>query len=345
MQKKSSKTFEFMKAKNFLTSIICTIVLVLPIVVSASNENPTVKSEIAKDGSWDFDVTLSDITLDNSTEYEWAVVENQVIEPTTWYDLNSFETNKINIKLDFSVKKINQVLASVDTAYIIVREKQSEMVVLNHIVVDVSVPYAYGAVPIRDSKGNWKVAGDKFVCSVPGLSCYEERKYTAVKITDQNIIDSYISLKQQNNILDPNTVSAFVDSLNLTEKDIPANFMKESKSNSFTISFPDDVIGISDSGLYFVWGAQSYSNSKTIYGVTIYDNNYQDSSNNTSEDNVTPTPNIDDKKNDSNSKETSNTVNNPDTGVVSIGLAGIVLVIITAIICIIFKRKNKITRI
>lgn len=313
---------------------------ILPILVGASNESPTVKSEIVKDGSLDFNVILSDMDLQTSVEYEWGVVANQAASVTTWNTINDWTTSGTTIYLKFSNDDVYNVLSKVDTAYLVIREKVSSNIISDHIAVDVSVPYAYSSV-LKYYNGQWS-QNEIFKT---GAVTREARKYTAVKITDESVINGYLNLKKDGEI-SSSDLADFISSLNLDETDVPVNFLKSYDGSSIIYDFPEaKYIGITEDALYFVWGGKSYMDSKTIYGVTIYDNGYKGGS---SSD--TPTNKGDDVVLNETSKKPaikpmSSTTENPKTGVETYTIVSFIVAVLSVLVYLILRKKNKFNRV
>lgn len=366
MKKKSIKVFENVKMMKNLTNIIFIMILALPIVVNASNEEPIVKSEFVKDGSLDFNVTLSDMTLETTKEYEWVIVSNQAAEAeeNDWSTVNDWSATGMKIYLDYSTdpykaSHTQTVINAGDNAYLMIREKKSKQLISDHIVVDVKIPYAYGVVPYYiqsdDKEILWKQKDVFSMC----MTCGTTQQFAAVKITDQTIIDGFLKLKGSTGEVDDSKLAEYVDSLNLTSSDVPIKFNVKLDNSFYSYSgYSSRAIGMTEQAIYFVWGSQSYGKSKTIFGVTIYDNNYHavssDSNNNTGTSNIgvgdknnmeNSNTSTDNNKNKDNVIQTSGNVKNPSTGVESIGLVGCVLLMVTAITYIVLKRKNKISKI
>ena len=330
--------------KKKILTIVLGIALFIP-TIKASNDNPKVVSEIVKDGSLDFTVALSDMNLETTKEYEWAIVENQAATPedTAWTTVNNWTNNTMDIYLDYSTDKIFNVLSKVDTAYLVVRENESKSVISNHIKVDVSVPYAYGAVPYEREGGTYGAGNEIDLPNLFRIGALEQNDnaITSIKITDNNIIQKYLDLKKANNVTAA-SIAELITSLNLTSEDIPKNF-------EYTFRYHDDTdktaknFGITENALYFLWGSESYNGSKKIYGVTIYDNGYEESSN----QNTTKTETkVEDKiitKNDTktNVKQTSNTTENPKTGIHTSTFISLIVIIIATTTYIIIRKKNK----
>lgn len=335
--------------KKKILTIVLGIALFIP-TIKASNDNPKVVSEIVKDGSLDFNVKLSDMNLETSKEYEWSLVENQAATPedSTWTTVNNWTNNTMDIYLDYSTDKIFNVLSKVDTAYLVVREKESKSVISNHIKVDVSVPYAYGAVPYEREGGTYGAGNEIDLPNLFKIGALEQNDnaITAIKITDNDIIQKYLDLKKSNNVT-ATSIAELITSLNLTSVDVPNNF-------EFTFKYHSDSdrtakgFGMTENALYFLWGSESYEDSKTIYGVTIYDNGYVEGNNTSTE---TPTETIVEDKivtnnnNNTNVKQTSNTTENPKTGVSTYVGACALILVVTAVIYALYKHKNKMTEI
>ena len=317
--------------------------------VSASNESPTVKSEMLKDGSFDFKVTLTDMDLSTSTEYEWAIVANQAATPedNVWSTVNDWTQNKVEFILDFSDDKIANVLYYVDKAYLLIREKNSQNVITDHVQVDVSIPYAYGAVPILDS--GWK---SWYVSKVfSGSSLNFEHKIASIKIVDQVIIDGYLNLKDEDGNINENELANYIDGLGLNSDDVPSTFNKI--GNAYNLG-NSNAIGMTENALYFVWGSSSQTalSTKTVYGVTIYDNGYEIISNDlidNKDDNTEKEVTVEENNNETKEEvkeevkevKEEKTVENPKTGIITLGIGAVVLLGISVIIYLIIRKKSK----
>ena len=322
--------------KKTLLTIILGIALFIP-TIKASNDNPKVESEILKDGSLDFNVTLSDMEIDSKTNYRWAIVRTQAAEPCNmcWFYPEEWTSNSMNIRLDFSNSDIKNILNYVDTAYLIVKEEETDIIISDHIKVDVSVPYAYGFIPYQNEQQQWIVKLDGILSSI-----YTNVYINAVEITDEETINEYLKLKKEG--IDEKKLASFIDNLNLTEDDLPTDWQSSVRQSS--------TYNISNNSLYFVWSKVSEyqtNGTKNIYGVTIYDNGYKEvkneSNESTNNDNKielqAEQKKVDDTK--TNLKQTSDTTENPKTGVkvsLSISLA---VIICATIMYIIIRRKNK----
>lgn len=317
------------KVFTFLFSIC-----LFTMVASASNESPTIKSEIVKDGSFDFNVTLTDMNLSTNMEYEWAIVKNQAATPedNSWVTINNWTNNKVELNLDFSDDKIYSVLSKSDIAYLIIREKTSKNVITDHAKIDVSIPYAYGAVPYLNDNGGWylpRVFDNSSLYDLGAVS-----KIIAIKITNQDIINGYLNLKDESGNINKNKLAEYINSLNLNNNDIPSSFIDGATSGVYSFS---EEIGITEKAIYFVWGSQSYGSSKTVYGVTIYNNGYDGSN-----DNVEIINN--DDNTDSNVIVSSNDkkeVENPKTGIITLGVGVTVLLALSVVTFIVIRKKSR----
>ena len=316
-----------MKKKIFFTLLACA--LFIPII-KASNANPTITSTIKKDGTLDFTVGLTNIELDTSKEYQWAIVANQAATPSSgdWSIVNTYTTNTMSIDIVF--KRNQSIVAKFDTAYLVVREKTSQEVVIDHASFDVSIPYAYGAVPfIKNTNGQdrWHIDNPFASCAL----CYTLNEYQAEKITDQSIIDGYMDLKDSNGEIDSTQLADYINTLTLQT---PTSF--QASEEHVKDGMKNESIGITETGLYFVWGRISQGGSKKMYGVTIYDNTNGSTStpattqNTTSAQSTTPT---------APKKTTSGTVESPKTGVTGYIVPGIILFVATLGIYGAYKKK------
>lgn len=225
--------------KKKILTIILGIALFIP-TIKASNDNPKVVSELLKDGSLDFNVKLSDMNLETSKEYEWSLVENQaaIPEDNAWTTVNNWTNNTMEIYLNFSdnpyrANNIQKVISKVDTAYLIIREKESKAVISEYIKTDVSIPYAYGAVPYYTINDKNETLWSQHELLSMCMTCGSTRKFTAIKITDKNIIDGFLKLKDSNGEIEELKLAEYVDSLDLTS--IPSTFKKTTDNSYYSL--------------------------------------------------------------------------------------------------------------
>ena len=317
-----------MKKKIFLTLLVCA--LFIPII-KASNDNPTINSTIRKDGSLDFDLNLTDLELDESKEYEWAIVANQAATPedSDWEAPKEYTSSTMYIYLDFvtdenTPNKIQNVIGRNDDAYLVVREKATQNIVINHAKFNASIPYAYGAVPYKNQNNVWTIKAHLFAGNY-NISVQPNRKLHVERITDKNVINGYLNLKESNGEVNAGRLADYINTLNLELPSGSGSF--KLNANVVGTGLKDSEMGITEKGLCFIWGAYNTSDYKTVYGVTIYDNGYDGSEN-------TQTPTTTEPK-----KETSNTVESPSTGVSNYMISGIALLVITLGIYGVYKKK------
>ena len=315
--------------KKNLLILILGIVLFIP-TIKASNDNPEVVSEIVKDGSLDFNVTLSDMEIDSKTNYRWAIVRTQAAEPCNmcWFYPEEWTSNSMIIHLDFSNSDIRNVLNYVDSAYLIIKEENTDTIISDHIKVDISVPYAYGLTPYQNESNQWTVKLDGTLSSI-----YTSVYIEAVEIKNEDIINEYLKLKKEG--ITDEKLKELINNLNLTEKDMPKEWQGSLRQNQ--------AYNITNDSLYFVWSKASEhqsSGGKNIYGVTIYDNGYKEVNNNNKIE-----PQVEEKTTNegtkTTTKQTSSTTENPKTGVYTSAAISLILISISSIAYVIIRKKNK----
>lgn len=318
--------------KKNLLILILGIVLFIP-TIKASNDNPKVVSEIVKDGSLDFNVTLTDMDINSNTNYRWAIVRTQAADPCNmcWYYPEEWTSNSMNIHLDFSKSDIRNILNYVDDAYLIIKEENTDTIISDHIKINVSIPYAYGLTPYKNESNQWtvKLAGTL-------SSIYTSVYIEAVEIKNEDIINEYLKLKKEG--ITDEKLKEFIKNLNLTENDIPKEWQSSLRQS--------EAYNITNDSLYFVWSkASEYqaSGGKNIYGVTIYDNGYKEINKENEEQTINEIKEESktEKPNQESIKQTSNTTENPKTGVNTSILISSIIIAISTITYIIIRKKNK----
>lgn len=320
-----------------ILSFLVAIALFIP-VVRADNSAPNVKSTISKDGTLDFSVSLTDIELDLSVDYEWGISSSASTDVADWFDLEGFTANSAEVTLDFQDAKFRNVMALGDTVYLTVREKSSQTERISDAAVDVTIPYAYGLIPQKIMQGMcvnencWTVV---FPRSESGTYSNAQQAFAAQKITDEKIISDYLAIKGSSDF--DSKLKDLISNLNLTGSDVPENFRVD--NNSIYHVYDEDLgIRAKDKSLFFIWSwvadTTGVEGAKPLFAVTIYDHNYEPSNSNQGQSsNVT--------KNDEPvaSKGTSDTTKNPKTGVSIYAVSGATLIILTLIIYVSYRKK------
>ncbi len=252
-----------LKNKRILLGIlVLLLLLIIPSMVKADNSNPTVKTEVSG-ANKAIKVILENIELDDlEKEYEFGVSNARATDPVEWLPLQEIGADSCIAIITPEKSNMKTILRTSNKCYLFIREKDSGTKVIT-TQVDLSLPLENALDITKDN--------DKFLITYlykndgtlgdPG-SYY----MTAVKVDDTNIIKKYLEAKNTNQ----NTLDAVK---NLIDTDIPSTSWK--KMDSY-VTYSNASIGVKDlityEGLYIVWGQVSYSEGRSIYGYTLYDN-------------------------------------------------------------------------
>jgi len=252
-----------LKNKRILLSILVVLLLfILPTMVNASNETPTINTEVYG-ANKSIKVTLTDITLDDLNEYKFGISKAKATEPTEWLDLQSIETNECSVIITPENETHINILRSNDKCYLFIKDiTNNEIKIITQ--VDLSLPLDLALNITMDSTKNFNIS--YLYRNGNDIDSYY---ITTVKIDDTNIIKKYLEAKENGQ----DTIRAVQDMLSIQ---IPNNSWKE-MTTPFTYDHAYHWGGtggnlVKYEGLYMVWGQVNYSEGRSIYGYTLYDN-------------------------------------------------------------------------
>ena len=128
-----------MKRTKYLmiTLIIGTILFVLPNISHASVD--VTKEVYANNGSIKFNFT--GLTLDKTHEYEFGFTKTATTKVENWHFFTVSTETTATIDLPAGTEEFADIIVSVDTGYITIRDKTTDTVILQPYAVDLSTPY------------------------------------------------------------------------------------------------------------------------------------------------------------------------------------------------------------
>ena len=258
-----------MKKIKIITLLLTLLVLILVIPnVSNATDEITVSREVySMDGSMKF--TFSGLELDSSHEYEFGITKTSAATVENWYLITELTETTATVDVTVGTKEIKEVVNSVDTAYITIKDKTSDTIIIEPYSVDLKMPYL--------SITNYQVLNngydlDKNNINVPLRNASNsEAYYKYEKITDENLINKYKEIKENNG--DYSTLESLI------KKEAPIsgystweywNGHDSSGLNGYgrttkNVSAPDE-------GLYYLWVYFSGKDIKNLYGCILVDN-------------------------------------------------------------------------
>ncbi len=246
------------KQKIILGTIIFAIIILMVTVVKATNESPTVKTEIYG-ANKSIKVTLSDIELDDSHNYSFGLSKVKATQPTEWNDVFSIENTNAEMIITPEKEIMKTILRTVDEAFIFVKDVTENKIVINGVKVSLELDLE-DALDINFNDGKYKIT---YIYRANTIGSYF---YKVQKIDDTNIIKRYLEAKNNNQ----NTMLA-VKSL-LPKENVASDWNKMTTLSTDSYAYNHDGSSTKYEGLYLIWGQVSFEEGRSIYGYKLYDN-------------------------------------------------------------------------
>lgn len=217
------------------------------------------KSVTGTDGSVEF--TITNLELDNTASYEWAIEKTKGATIQNWYSVLSpdYANGKINITVNSSDSKQLNVLKSTDNAYLTVRKVGESEKIIDEYMVDLSLPLSKAITvkgPVTEYNSSGAVNGFNLNSIVYGIA-KGSVQYLWEEITDSDIINNYIDHEHD------------ISGLNLKGKDDFPSSSNTTWKNAVNSLYSPDIVSPSKNGLYYLWLRGSDPNVKTVYGMTV----------------------------------------------------------------------------
>ena len=181
------------KAKYIIMILFVSVVLFFIPNVSNAAEVSVTRNIYSNNGSMKFN--FKGLTLDTTHEYQYGLTKTKATEVGTWHLITEYTESTAIIDVMTTTKDLREVINTVDTGYITIKDKTSDTVVLQPYSVDLKIPYLrvtnYTVIQNGKELGSGKENGIQVA-----LRCASNSKayYQYEKITDQNIINKYKSL-------------------------------------------------------------------------------------------------------------------------------------------------------
>lgn len=248
-----------MKLSNILVLIFIVFIIwgILSFSVNAAeidNSKIDVKSEMySSNGS--FNVTLSNITLDTTHQYEFGISANQETEPENYFSINNLTNNLCVLNLNASIDEIVNILKTTNTVYAYVNDKtNSNEQIIKALPVDVTLPLI----------GGINMYFENNYLYIDHLYGNTSASYQFQKITDEDIINAYNQITENGE--DLKSIS------NMLTNEVPQTGWKNMTSEYPTLGHSREhrVTDELADGLYYVWGQLTGQNNKNLYGYILY---------------------------------------------------------------------------
>ncbi len=247
--------------KYVLIVIFAMMIVLIPNISNAAVEAD--RSSFTISGNMTFDLT--GLTLDTTHEYEFGITKTTAATVEDWYPITAYTATTAEINFSTETREIQEIVETVDSIYLTIKDKTADVVVLQPYMLDVKIPYLQltNMPLIGDGEEfDYLTKNIEFNSSLN----HDEAYYIYEKITDQNVIDEYMSIKESNgNVLD---LESKLDTTAPT-----SGWVKWTHFNDmYQYGYPQNTINTPGEGLYYMWIYVTGSGVKDIYGYCLVDN-------------------------------------------------------------------------
>lgn len=259
-----------MKRTKYLmiTLIIGTILFVLPNISHASVD--VTKEVYANNGSIKFNFT--GLTLDKTHEYEFGFTKTATTKVENWHFFTVSTETTATIDLPAGTEEFADIIVSVDTGYITIRDKTTDTVILQPYAVDLSTPYLNltNYTVINNGK-DFNTSSNNSLQINFWNARNSKAYYQYEKITDENVINKYKEIKGKNGDYTnlQSLLKTKAPSSNWTTWDYWNGYGNSTTSG---FGYPQKTINTPDYGLYYMWIYLSGNAVKSTYGYILVDN-------------------------------------------------------------------------
>lgn len=259
------------KTKILLTIILVSILLlIIPHVSNAAVE--VTRNAYSNNGSIKFNFT--GLTLDTTKEYEFGLTKTAAAEVGTWHLITEYTENTATIDIIMNTVDLRDIVDATDTAYIRIREKSTDTVVLEPYAVNVKTPFlkVTNFMVIANGKEFGYGEANSIQVALRNRNI-SKAYYQYERITDENIINKYKEIKSNS--------GNFEELESLLKTTTPtSNWNSWQEWNSKILAdrsdigygYPQKTINVPDTGLYYMWVYFSGDNLKDVYGYILVDN-------------------------------------------------------------------------
>lgn len=259
-----------MKKKLFtiiLLIILLGIALIIPNNVNAAGVAVT-RNVYSNNGSMKFNFT--GLTLDTTHEYEYGLTKTTAAAVETWHLITEYTVSTATVDIMTTTTDLRNVINSVDTGYITIKDKTADKVILQPYSVDLKMPFMQVTNYTVISNGkNLKESNIKIALRDASNS---KAYYQYEKITDESIIKKYKEIKAKNGdyLQLQSMLKTTAPSSNWTSWEYWNGFGAIGDIGGY--GYTQRNVSVPDTGLYYMWVYFSGNNLKNVYGYMLVDN-------------------------------------------------------------------------
>lgn len=239
------------------------LLIFIALIFIPNNVDASIESERRFENTGgSFDLYLTGLELDTTHEYQFGITSSTSDEVANWFEITECTSNTATLYIDMSRYYIRQVATLTNTGYLTIKDITEDTNILEDYEVDLTPDYM-------------KLLNTSLVKNGQSLSVYEwdcgaytssvsNAYYQYQEITDQDVIDKYIEIKENNG-----NIYEMKDMFNYNH---PTSNWEEWNTWIYSEGGnPSLKIEAPDKGLYYMWLYFSGDNVKDIYAFVIVD--------------------------------------------------------------------------
>ena len=249
-----------------MTLVIGFILFILPNISNAAVD--VTRNIYSNNGSMKFNFT--GLSLETTHEYEYGLTKTAAAEVGTWHLITEYTESTAVIDVMTTTKDLRDVINAVDTGYITIKDKTSDTVILQPYSVNLKTPFLnvtnYTVIP------NGKDLDAANIQIALRCASNSEAYYQYEKITDQNIINKYKEIKEQNgDVMElESMLKATPPNSNWSTWGYWNGYDSFAGMNGY--GYTQRNVSVPDNGLYYMWVYFSGNGLKNVYGYILVDN-------------------------------------------------------------------------
>ncbi len=258
-----------LKKKHILMFLLLVVIFFIP-NISNADEVEVTRDVYSNNGSMKFYFT--GLSLDTTHEYEFGLGKTAASEIQNWHLITEYTETTATINITTTTSDLRNVINQVDTGYISIKDTSNDEIVLEPFAVDLKTPYLKLTNFTVIQNGKTFDNGDNNIQIALRCASNSQPFYQYEKITDQNIINKYKEIKENDGDIFEleNMLSTTTPKSDWIRWDYWNGFDSFNGMNGF--GHTENTISVPDTGLYYMWIYISGNNLKDMYGYILVDN-------------------------------------------------------------------------
>ena len=249
-----------LKKKHILMFLLLVVIFFIP-NISNADEVEVTRDVLSYDGTMKF--TFTGLSLDTTHEYIFGLYQTPESEKYTVGVISEYTNTSATINITTSNDTTKDIINSTDTGYISISDITGKELILDCYPVNLKLPYLKVTNrPIVTNGLNLK--NNSLILPLRRELHGGSGLYQYEKITDQNIINKYKEIKENDG--DINELESILSTTP------PSSNWKTWEGWSTYNIFPQRNVSAPDTGLYYMWIYISGNNLKDMYGYILVDN-------------------------------------------------------------------------